>query len=93
MPEEKKIIAFSSKEIAERLIREQGITSGHWGLFVRFGLGATNVGDPSIPNVLFPAAVVTLMELGIQEFPEANPLTVDASTLREAKPAKKTAKK
>jgi hypothetical protein len=32
-------------EIAERLIRERGITSGHWGIYVRFGLGATNVGS------------------------------------------------
>jgi hypothetical protein len=81
MPEEKKIIAFSSKEIAERLVREHGLKSGHWGLYVKFGLGATNVRDPNVPDTMFPAAVVTVMELGIQEFPEPNPLTVDAAAL------------
>ena len=80
MPEEK-VVTFSATEIAERLVKERGITSGHWGLFVRFGLGAVNVGDG---KTMFPAAVVTVQEIGIQQFPEPNPLTVDAGALASA---------
>jgi len=80
MPEEK-VIAFSAKEIAERLVKERGITSGHWGLYVKFGFGATNVGDATN---LYPAAVTTVQELGIQQFPEPNALTVDAAVIAAA---------
>jgi len=85
MPENQ-LVSFSAKEIAERLVRERGITKGHWGLYVKFGLGGANVGDGA--SVMFPAAIVTVQEIGIQQFPEPNPLTVDASTFASSAPKK-----
>jgi hypothetical protein len=77
---EAKLFAYGLKEIAELLVRDRGITEGHWGVYVKFGLQAGNVG-PS-PKELFPAAIVPLMEFGIQRFDEPNALTVDAAQLQ-----------
>ncbi|HLA77796.1 MAG TPA: hypothetical protein VJU18_09475 [Vicinamibacteria bacterium] len=74
-----KQITFQFKELAAVLARESGVRKGHWGLYVRFGLGAGNV--PQSQDELFPAAIVPIVELGIQEFEAPNSLTVDAATL------------
>lgn len=74
---EAKQISFTFQEIATLLVREQAIHDGHWGIFVKFGIQATNI--KTSPNDLLPAAVIPVLELGIQRFDEANPLTVDAS--------------
>ena len=58
---------------------------GHWGIFVRFGLGAGNVPNVNDNNKLLPAAIVPILELGIQKFSEPNDLTVDASRIDRKK--------
>jgi hypothetical protein len=70
---------FSYREVAEMLVRKQGITEGIWGLYVRFSLAAVNVG-PSDES-LQPAAIVPLAEIGIQRFEKLNNLSVDAADL------------
>jgi hypothetical protein len=80
MAESKQII-FSFKEVAELFVREQKeITEGHWGIFVRFGLHGSNIADPD--KKMLPAAIVPILELGIQKFEEASNLTVDAAEVR-----------
>ena len=74
-----KQITFQFKELAAQRAREAGVHKGHWGLYVRFGLSASNVG-PSQEDLL-PAAIVPIVELGIQEFDAPNSLSVDAATL------------
>lgn len=76
-------VTFKLKEIAELLVKHQGIHEGHWGIFVRFGLNATNIGDSS--NEMYPSAIVPVTELGIQRFDEPNPLTVDAAVVNPTK--------
>ena len=76
-----KQIVFSYKEIAEILVREQkDIKEGHWGIFVRFGLQGTNIGDPE-GNVL-PAAIIPIVEMGLQPFEKPSNITVDAAEVR-----------
>jgi len=72
---------FTYSQLAELLVKESGIHEGHWGLFLRFGLGGANVpcGDLGGEMVLRPAAIVPVNEIGIQEFDDPNPLTVDAA--------------
>lgn len=70
-------IMFSFKEIAELMIKRQGIHEGIWGLFVKFGLGAANVG-PSEGEVR-PTAMIPILEMGLQKFDKESNLTVDAS--------------
>ena len=70
-------LVFTHKEVVEALIRQQGIHDGIWGLFVRFGLQAANIGinDES----LTPAAIVPLLEIGLQKADKENNLSIDAA--------------
>lgn len=70
-------IMFTFPEIAEALIKHQGIHAGHWGVSVRFGIAAANVAGPD--GKTKPTALVPLIEMGIQRYDEPNDLTVNAA--------------
>jgi hypothetical protein len=76
MPETSQL-TFSFKEIVTALVKAQGIHEGIWGLFVNFGLQATNIG----PNEgeLRPAAIIPVLSIGLQKFEKENFLSVDAA--------------
>lgn len=97
MDKPSKQITFSHRELARILVREQGLTTGHWGLCARFGIAAANVESPTPERndekQLTPAAIVPLVEVGIQEFPEPNSLTVDASKVKPKRVKQKPAVK
>jgi hypothetical protein len=73
---------FTHKELATMMIKALNIHSGIWGIAVKFGLGAINAG--SNDNDLMPAAVLPVMEIGLQKFDKVNNLSVDAA---QANPA------
>jgi len=70
-------IVFSFKEIAEIMVKQQGIHEGIWGIYVKFGIGAMNMGPTE--DEVRPTAVVPILELGLQKFDKESNLTVDAS--------------
>jgi len=70
-------IVFKHTEVVEALLKKQGIHAGVWGLYVRFGLSAANVGASGAD--LMPAAIVPLLEIGLQKFEQENNLAVDAA--------------
>ena len=70
-------IVFSHKEVVEALLKKQGIHEGIWGLYVKFGIKATNVGASS--GDLVPAAIIPILQLGLQVFEEENAIAVDAA--------------
>ena len=76
--------AFSFKEVAESLIKQQGLHEGIWGIYVEFGLSAGNIKDPA--GQTLPAAIIPIVKLGLQRFEADNPLAVDAA---EVNPARK----
>lgn len=39
-----KQVTFTHREVAEALVRRQGIHEGHWGIYVEFGIAGANVG-------------------------------------------------
>ena len=69
-------IMFSFKEIAELMIKRQGIHEGIWGLFVKFGLVAANMGQSE--GEVRPTAMIPILEMGLQKFDKESNLTVDA---------------
>ncbi|MBI2836017.1 MAG: hypothetical protein HYX76_16495 [Acidobacteria bacterium] len=77
-------IVFSHKEVTTALIKQQGIHEGIWGIHVKFGLRATNVGTTDAD--ILPAAVVPIIEIGLQKFDTENNLSVDAAKVNP-KPA------
>jgi hypothetical protein len=82
MPDVPQIYPFTHQELAEILIKYKDIHEGLWGIYVEFGIGATNVGQG--PNDLLPAAIVPIVKLGLQRFTEANNLTADAAKVNPA---------
>jgi hypothetical protein len=69
-------IAFSYIEVVTALLKASDIHEGIWGLFVRFGLSATNVGESE--TVMRPAAIIPVLEIGLQKFEKESNIAVDA---------------
>jgi hypothetical protein len=59
------------------MIKRQGIHEGIWGLFVKFGLVAANMGQSE--GEVRPTAMIPILEMGLQKFDKESNLTVDAS--------------
>lgn len=76
MPETTQI-TFKYSELVELMLKKQGIHDGIWGLFVNFGLAASNIG-PSEES-LSPAAIVGVVGIGLQKFEKESNLAVDAA--------------
>lgn len=81
---------FSYKEVVEALLQKEGIREGIWQLFVRFNLGAANVGQSE--TEVAPAAIVTIAQLGLLKAEKESTLAVDAATLNPKKLSAKTKK-
>jgi hypothetical protein len=78
-------ILFSHQEVAEALIKKQGVHEGLWGIYVEFGLAAANLASPTDPKSLVPTAFSMVQKIGIQRFAEANNLTVNAAVVNPPK--------
>ena len=68
---------FSYPEVAEALVKKLNLHEGLWGIYVKFGIQGANLGPSD--DKLVPAAIIPILNLGLQRFEEANSLTVDAS--------------
>lgn len=87
MPEASQI-EYGVRELAEVLVREQGIAEGHWMLLIRFKFGAANL--ETGPREVGPAAIVGIESIGIQKT-TPNSISVDASQIRPRGEASKKA--
>jgi hypothetical protein len=79
---EAKQIGFTYQELAELMVRQAGIKEGLWGIYMRFGIAGANVGQS--PDDVSPAAIVPVVEIGLQRFEEPSRLTVDAAEVAKA---------
>ena len=82
-------ILVTYKDLAELMVKHKGVHEGLWGVYVRFGLRATNMPvQVEEQTSLMPAAILPILEIGIQPFGEATDLTVDAAIVNP-KPSRK----
>ena len=86
MPETNQI-GFTFKEIVTALIKANDIHEGVWGLWVNFGIGASNAGPNE--NELKPTAVIPILQMGLQRFDKETSLSVDAAKVNPQTPAVK----
>jgi hypothetical protein len=70
-------IVTSHKQVVEAMLKFHNINEGIWGLFIRFGIGASNAGENE--QQLLPAAIVPVMEIGLQKFDKETNISVDAA--------------
>ena len=68
-------IVFSHKEIVELMLRKQNIHHCIWGMFIKFGIQGTNIGLTGTD--MMPAAVVPVLEIGLQKFEAESNASVD----------------
>jgi len=91
MPETEQI-TFKHKEIAAVLVREAGLHEGIWGLWIKFGIKAANIGTTEEPgDDLMPAAIIPVLQIGLQRFEKETAIAVDASKVNPAPPSQETA--
>jgi hypothetical protein len=70
-------IVFTHKEVVEALLKQQNIHDGIWGIYIKFGIQAANIG--ASPTDMMPAAIIPVLQIGLQRFDQENNLSVDAS--------------
>ncbi len=75
---------YTHRQLAEILVKDQGIHEGLWGLYVEFGIAGTNLANPK-DGTVNPAAIVPVIRIGIQPFREASSMTVDAAEVNPAR--------
>jgi hypothetical protein len=80
-------ILYTFKELAELLVKDRDIHEGYWGIYVKFGIKAANVGETD--SDLKPTALVPVLELGLQKFDVLNNLSVDAGVVNPKPGTKK----
>jgi hypothetical protein len=81
-------VMFSHREVVTALLKKQGIHEGIWGLAVQFGFGVSNTGPND--SEINPTAMIPIMGIGLQRFPQMNALSVDAA---EANPPDEAAQR
>jgi len=84
-------IIYSFKELAELLVKDRDLHEGFWGVYVKFGIKALNIGETE--GDLRPTALVPVLEMGLQKFEDLNNLSVDAAKVNPKKAAAKRASK
>lgn len=72
---------FSYQEVAEALVKKQGLHEGLWAVYFEFGIGAANFNTKEGGKDLVPAAIVPLQSMGLLRATEENNLTVDAAAV------------
>lgn len=88
MPEVTQFL-FDLKEVAETLIKKQGVHEGIWGVSIEFGLGALNMNTGPDNKTSIPTAIAGVQRIGIRRYDEENNMTVNAA---EVNPAPKKTK-
>ncbi len=83
---EAKLFTFKYQELAEILVKNQGLHEGHWGVYLEFAIQGTNIG-PNEADIV-PAAIIPVLKIGIQRFDQPSGLTVDASKVNPSEKGK-----
>lgn len=80
-PNLKRPVSFP--DFVRRTIIAEGIHEGTWSLYVNFGMRAVNlpVGDADQPTSHLPAAIIPLLEVGIEPCAPEWPDAVDAAVV------------
>ncbi len=85
-------IEYSLREVAELIVRDQGIKEGHWMILLKFAHTAANISLENKDDIN-PVVMTRVMAMGIQRVDEPSRISVDASELsKSASPQKRRAK-
>jgi hypothetical protein len=75
---------FAHKELAELLVKKQGLREGMWTLAFQVGMGNTVAPSPTGGDPV-PAVVVSILGVALQKADKEGPMTVDAAKVNPHK--------
>jgi len=81
MPEVEQVL-YTHQELTELMVKDRGITSGHWAIFLKLRLVGGNI---DFGGNTHPVAITVIDSIGLQRAEASFPLAVDASKV--GKPA------
>ena len=81
MPEVEQIL-YRHQELTELMLRDRGITSGHWAIFVKLRLVGGNI---DFGGNTHPVAITVIDSIGLQRADASFPLAVDASKVSKSR--------
>ena len=84
MPEVEQLL-YTNRELTELMLRDRGIASGHWAIFVKLRLLGGNM---EVEGATHPAAITLIDGVGLQRAEPSFPLAVDASKVSRSKRAR-----
>jgi hypothetical protein len=87
MPEVEQLL-YTHQELTELMLKDRGITSGHWAIFLKLRLLGGNM---EVEGSMRPAAIALVDGVGLQRTDPTFPLAVDAGKLSGAKRARAAA--
>jgi len=70
-------MTFTFKEITELMVRKAGVKEGLWAISLKLGIQGVSIGQT--PDELVPAAIVPILEIGIERVDTPSRLSVDAA--------------
>jgi hypothetical protein len=80
MPEVEQLL-YTYQELTELMLRDRGITSGHWAVFVKFRFTGGNI---DVEGATHPAAITLIEGIGLQRTDASFPLAVDATKVNNS---------
>ncbi|MDP2949313.1 MAG: hypothetical protein Q8P22_07225 [Chloroflexota bacterium] len=84
MPEVEQVL-YTNRELTELMVKDRGITSGHWAILVKFRFSGGNI---DVEGATHPAAITLIDGIGLQRAEPSFPLAVDASKVSGSKRAR-----
>jgi hypothetical protein len=81
MPEVEQVL-YTNQELTELMVKDRGITSGHWAILVKFRLSGGHI---DVEGSTHPAAIILIDGIGLQRTDASFPLAVDASKVSKSR--------
>jgi hypothetical protein len=72
---------YDLRDLAMLMLKDQGITEGHWMLVLRFSHTTATIGTSD--EAATPAVINRVTSIGISRVDEPNPISVDAAELAQ----------
>jgi hypothetical protein len=72
---------YANIDLLRLLIKDKGVSEGHWILTVAFGFSAMNIGTSPDGEDAGPAGVVAVSGVGIAKVPTPLPFSLDAAVV------------
>jgi hypothetical protein len=86
-------IDYSTNELINLMLKNEGIHDGNWILAVKFGFAAMNIRVSDDAQEVTPSGIVSVQKVGLQRTKDPMPFSVDAAIVNPPQKKKPPVKK